>query len=274
MILSICICGAGTMGRGIALNCIINGLPASLYDPHLPALKEAEKYIQQKLIRLKEKGRLPTTPAAITYVNNIKALEADCFIEAIIEEAGAKVKLFKQLEALYPHAILATNTSSLSVNTIAASLKHPENFCGMHFFNPAHLMKLVEIVKGNKSSANTLQLVNKLAIKLGKTVVNCADSPGFIVNRVARPYYLEALYLLENYKIPFEVTDDLLEASGFKMGPFALMDLIGIDINYAVSVSVYEALQQPQRLKPSALQKEKLEEGNKGRKTGRGFYSY
>ena len=144
----------------------------------------------------------------------------------------------------------------------------------MHFFNPAPVMKLVEVVKAEKTSDETVKIVVALAKQMGKTAVVCKDSPGFIVNRVARPFYIESLRLVEEDKIEYALIDELMAASDFKMGPFKLMDLIGNDINYLVSSSVYEQLNKPERLKPSYIQKEKLEKGELGKKTGQGYYSY
>ena len=171
-------------------------------------------------------------------------------------------------------AYLRANTSSLSVNKIAAQIKNPERVIGMHFFNPAPVMKLVEVVNTNYTNEKTTRTIIGLARQMGKIPVVCKDSPGFIVNRVASPYYIEALRLAEEKLSDFATTDSLLEATGFKMGPFKLMDLIGNDINYAVSCSVYEQLKRPERLKPSAIQQEKVEKGELGRKSGNGYYFY
>jgi 3-hydroxybutyryl-CoA dehydrogenase len=170
--------------------------------------------------------------------------------------------------------VFATNTSSLSVTKIAAGVINPQRVIGMHFFNPATIMKLVEVVNTDYTDEQTTQMVMELATALGKTPVLCKDSPGFIVNRVARPYYIESLRLAEEGISSFEQTDMLLEATGFKMGPFKLMDLIGNDVNYAVSCSVYEQLNEPERLRPSLIQKQKVKEGKLGKKSGEGYYKY
>ena len=196
-------------------------------------------------------------------------------LEAIVEDLNAKVKLLKQLQQINASgALYATNTSSLSVSAIAGELPYPERIAGLHFFNPAHLMKLVEVVRAEQSGEEVINALSWVAKKLGKAAVICSDSPGFIVNHVARPYYLEALKLVEDFRTEPSCVDNLLEASGFRMGPFKLMDLIGNDINYAVTTSVYEALGKPERLKPSAKQKEMVDEGKLGKKTGEGFYKY
>lgn len=274
MIQSVLICGAGTMGRGIALNCITKGFPATLYDPAEKALEQARAYINAQIENLKAKGKLTGLPAAIYFVSSLQNIQADCCIEAIVENMEAKKALFEKLEDNFPYAILCSNTSSLSIHEMAKALKKPEKFSGLHFFNPVPLMKLVEIVKGDQTSEHTIEELKSFTNALGKISVVCKDSPGFIVNRVARPYYLEALYLTEKYSIAKEDIDKLTESAGFRMGPFTLMDLIGIDINYAVSCEVYQALGKPERLKPSPLQEELVKKGQTGRKAGAGFYTY
>jgi 3-hydroxybutyryl-CoA dehydrogenase len=170
--------------------------------------------------------------------------------------------------------IFATNTSSLSVSEIAKQTALPARVAGLHFFNPAPIMKLVEVVIGEQTSDETIFKLTTLTKAFGKTPVACIDSPGFIVNRVARPYYIESLRLVEEGITDLQTIDRLLESRGFKMGPFKLIDLIGNDVNYAVSCSVYEQLNQPERLKPSSIQKEKVEKGELGKKTGKGYYDY
>jgi 3-hydroxybutyryl-CoA dehydrogenase len=211
----------------------------------------------------------------LQFVADINACIGDLIIEAVVEKTEVKTGLFNQLaEINHAETIFATNTSSLSVTAIAKGVQHPERVCGMHFFNPATIMKLVEIVATQYSRAEVTGTVYEVAKQMGKVPVMCKDAPGFIVNHVARPYYLEALRLIETGVAGIETMDAVLEATGFKMGPFKLMDLIGNDINYAVSCSVYEAMNKPVRLKPSLLQKEKVEKGELGRKTGKGYYQY
>jgi 3-hydroxybutyryl-CoA dehydrogenase len=211
----------------------------------------------------------------IHFTSQLQDCKADVIIEAIIEKPEIKVELFNQLASINKDTtIFASNTSSLSVSEIAENVNLPERVAGLHFFNPAHLMKLVEVVKGKKTSDNVIERLIALTKQFGKTPVLCKDAPGFIVNRVARPYYIEALRLAEAGVADIEVIDRLLESKGFKMGPFKLMDLIGNDVNYAVSCSVYEQLQKPDRLKPSYIQKEKVDAGALGRKTSRGYYQY
>jgi 3-hydroxybutyryl-CoA dehydrogenase len=185
------------------------------------------------------------------------------------------VALFNQLaEVNHSEVIFASNTSSLSISAIQSKVKHPQRVVGMHFFNPAPLMKLVEVVKGDQTTEQTTQTIYGLCKQLQKMPVICKDMPGFIVNRVARHYYLEAMRLIEQGIATIENTDEIMEASGFKMGPFKLMDLIGMDINLAVSKSIYDAFDHEERFKPSALQIEKVANGHLGKKTGKGFYEY
>ncbi len=211
----------------------------------------------------------------IKFTDQLADCVADLVIEAIIEKKEAKINLFNQLALINNKStILATNTSSISVTEIASGVQYPERVIGMHFFNPAPIMKLVELIKTEQTSAELLNTAVQLVIAMGKTPVICKDAPGFIVNRVARHYYLEAMKLVEEESATFETIDAVMEASGFKMGPFKLMDLIGIDINYGVSNIVWEALDKPERLTPSIIQKQKLDAGYLGRKTGQGFYKY
>ncbi len=277
---TICICGAGTMGSGIAQVSAHAGFPTILYDLNPDVLKTARLNIEHGLQYLTGKGKITIEEKekiqhSIQYSTDLKKCKADIFIEAIVEKPEIKISLFNQLAELNePDCIFASNTSSLSLNAIAGQIKNPGRFIGMHFFNPAPVMKLVEVVNTNHTNEETTQRIIKLAGQMGKTPVVCNDSPGFIVNRVARPFYIESLRLAEEGISEFDSIDTLLEATGFKMGPFKLMDLIGNDINYAVSCSLYDQLNKPIRLKPSGLQKEKVEKGELGRKTGKGYYDY
>jgi len=276
---SICVCGAGTMGTGIAQVAAQSGCYTILYDVNTSMLEKASVAIDKNLQLQVDKNKINAADkTAILSRLRFTADSNDClaeiFIEAIVEKIEAKAALFNQLnEVNHSEVIFATNTSSLSVTAIANKVINTQRVVGMHFFNPAPAMKLVEVVQANQTSDETLQAVLSLARQMGKIPVLCKDSPGFIVNRIARPYYLEALRLLEA-GVAVETIDQLMEASGFKMGPFRLMDLIGNDINYAVSTSLYEALGKPDRLKPSSIQKEKVEKGELGRKTGKGYYNY
>jgi 3-hydroxybutyryl-CoA dehydrogenase len=277
---TICICGAGTMGSGIAQVCVTAGYHTILYDVDEKILKKAKSTIETNIKRLIEKGKIIAADTQeilrrIKFTSDIAHCNADLVIEAIVEKTESKISLFHRLvEINGDHTMLATNTSSLSITKIAESLKRPENLIGLHFFNPAPLMKLVEIIKTKYVTKETIETAISFASSLNKVGVVCKDSPGFIVNRVARPYYIESLRLIEEEKINFENLDKVLEDRGFKMGPFKLMDVIGNDINYAVSTSVYEQLNKPTRLKPSFIQKEKVEKAMLGKKTGFGYYNY
>jgi len=277
---SICVCGAGTMGSGIAQAAAQNGIPTLLFDLNAEVLQQAEKNIRKNLDALVQKQKITeeektTILQKLRFTSIINDCVADVIIEAIIEKPEAKVDLFRQLSAINtPQTIFASNTSSLSISQLQQEIVSPERVAGLHFFNPATVMKLVEVVKGDQTSDATIHQLVELTRHMNKVAVVCKDAPGFIVNRVARPYYIEALRLVEEGIADFSTIDKLMEASGFKMGPFRLMDLIGNDINYAVSCSVYEQLGRPERLQPSFLQKEKVQTGKLGRKTGEGYYTY
>jgi len=211
----------------------------------------------------------------LRFTNNLHDCLGDVIIEAIIEKPEAKIALFNQLaEINHSETVFASNTSSLSITQIAKGVKNSERVIGLHFFNPATIMKLVEVVKTDLTNEQTVNIVIELAKQMNKTSVICKDSPGFIVNRVARPFYIESLRLAEEELVDFTTIDSLMESTGFKMGPFKLMDLIGNDINYAVSCSVYEQMGNPERLTPSSIQKEKVLKGELGKKTGKGYYDY
>lgn len=280
MIQTICICGAGTMGSGIAQVCAQSGFHTLLYDVNITMLSTAKASIENNLTTLQAKNKITAAEkekaiSVLHFISDINDCIADIFIEAIVEKVEIKIALFNQLaEVNHSESIFATNTSSLSVSKIAGGVMHPSRVVGMHFFNPAPFMKLVEVVKGSQTKEEVVNAVCTLAQQLGKTPVLCKDAPGFIVNHVARPYYLEALKLVEEGAAGIETIDTLMEATGFKMGPFKLMDLIGNDINYAVSCSVYEQLGKPERLKPSAIQQQKVTMGELGKKSGKGYYVY
>ncbi len=277
---TICICGAGTMGSGIAQVSATTGFHTILYEVNNEVLQKAKTIIDSGLQILVEKNKLTHQKkqeaiSRILFTNDLQLCIADVFIEAIVERADYKIALFNQLAELnHSETIFASNTSSLSISSIAEKVNNPQRVAGLHFFNPAPVMKLVEVVKGKQTDAAVMNRLIQLTKELGKTAVVCKDSPGFIVNRVARPFYIESLRLAEDGISNFEVIDRLLESRGFKLGPFKLMDLIGNDINYTVSCSVYEQLEQPERLRPSRIQKEKLDNGELGRKTKKGYYKY
>jgi 3-hydroxybutyryl-CoA dehydrogenase len=280
MINTLCVCGAGTMGSGIAQAAVQSGITTLLYEPNETILGKAKASIEKNLQSLIDKGKITEETKnkalkQIQYTSDKQRLLADIFIEAIVEKIDIKIELFNQLAAMNKsESVFATNTSSLPVTKIAEGIIIPERVIGMHFFNPATIMKLVEVVNTAYTSKETTDTIIELTKMMGKTPVLCKDAPGFIVNRVARPYYIESLRLVEENISSFEQTDRLMEASGFKMGPFKLMDLIGNDVNFAVSCSVYEQLNNPERLKPSFIQKEKVDEGKLGKKSGIGYYKY
>lgn len=277
---TICVCGAGTMGSGIAQVAAQAGFQTIQFDLNPEMVAKSKQSINAGLAKLVEKGRLTADEQTgimnrILFTTDAKECKADMIIEAIIEKKEAKISLFQELAAINnSETILATNTSSIAVTEIAEALPNPERVVGMHFFNPAPLMKLVEIISTHKSSATTIEQTMAVTKQMQKTPVLCKDAPGFIVNRVARHFYLEAMLFVEKEQAAVQDIDQLMEASGFKMGPFKLMDLIGMDINYSVSNIVWEALGKPSRLTPSSVQREKVEAGELGRKTGKGFYSY
>lgn len=268
------------MGSGIAQVAASVGLDTILYELNETVLENARSSIEKNLQTLVEKKKITEDDKQkifrrISVTRDYHKCVSDIVIEAIVEDYEAKISLMNQLVAINgKKTIFATNTSSLSVSQIASKVSDPRRVVGMHFFNPAPIMKLVEIVKNEHTSHEIVTSVIDLAKRFGKTPVVCKDSPGFIVNRVARPFYIESLRLVEQDISDFASIDELLEATGFKMGPFKLMDLIGNDINYTVSRSLYEQLDKPGRLKPSHIQKEKVDKGELGKKTGRGYYQY
>ncbi len=280
MINTICVIGAGTMGCGIAQVAAQNGFYTLLFDINNEVLQKAKPSLQKNLQYLSDKQKITAAEKEnifnrIKFISDTNDCIADVFIEAIVEKVEAKVAIFNQLaEINHSEVIFATNTSSLSVSDIQAKVIHPQRVVGMHFFNPAPIMKLVEVVKGNQTTDEVAQTIYELCKQLNKTPVLCKDAPGFIVNRVARHYYLEAMKLVEQGIAGFETVDEIMEATGFKMGPFKLMDLIGMDVNLAVSQSMYNAFDKAERFAPSAIQIDKVAKGEFGKKTGKGFYQY
>jgi len=280
MIQRICVIGAGTMGSGIALVAAQCGFVTTLFDVNATMLDKAATAIKANLDFLISKQKISTIEASvifcrINFVSDIQQCKADLLIEAIVENAVAKIELFNKLAMVNDaNTIFASNTSSLSISIIQASISHPERVVGMHFFNPAQVMKLVEVVKGEHTADVVVQTVYDLCKQLNKTPVLCKDAPGFIVNRVARHYYLEAMKIVEQGIATIENVDAIMEATGFKMGPFKLMDLIGLDINLSVSQSLYEAFDNAERFKPAPMQLDKVAKGQLGKKSGKGFYEY
>lgn len=276
----VAVVGAGTMGQGIAQVCAMSGYKTILFDIDSALSQKALAAINQNLETALSKGKLTKdakqrTLELLSAAKSISELKVDLVIEAVVERLEVKQQLFAQLESINEgRAILASNTSSISITQIASALKHPQQCVGLHFFNPAHLMKLVEVVNGAATDPAVLLQVKNFGKSLSKITVETKDSPGFIVNRVARHYYVEALKLLEEGVADVATIDKLMRSAGFKMGPFELMDLIGIDINFAVTSSLYQSFFQDSKFRPSRIQQQKVLAGHLGRKTGKGFYEY
>ncbi|MGH6899238.1 MAG: 3-hydroxyacyl-CoA dehydrogenase NAD-binding domain-containing protein, partial [Geminicoccaceae bacterium] len=279
---AVAVIGAGTMGSGIAQVAAAAGHPVLLYDADAAALAKAKERIAGALARAVDQGRLApdaqdATLARIKPCHSLDALApAGLVIEAIVEDLEAKVRLFETLEIfLHADAIFASNTSSLSITALAARLKHPERMVGMHFFNPAPVMALVEVVRGLATAPEVVETVTATAEAWGKTAVVCRSTPGFIVNRIARPFYGEALRALAEGAADVATIDAIMrDAGGFRMGPLQLIDLIGLDVNLAVSRSIHDAHFGDPRYTPSLIQREMVEAGRIGRKSGRGFYDH
>jgi 3-hydroxybutyryl-CoA dehydrogenase len=279
---TVAVIGAGTMGAGIAQIAALAGHRVQLHDMRFGAGDEAKRRIAEALAREVAKGRLAAeaADAAVARIGTVVTLPDTCVaglvIEAIAEDLAVKRELFGGLEhVVAADCILASNTSSLSITSLGTGLKHPARVAGMHFFNPVPLMPLVEIVGGLATDRGVAETLFATAIAWGKTPVHAASTPGFIVNRCARPFYGEAWRLLAERAADTATIDAVVrEAGGFRMGPFELMDLVGHDVNLAVTQSVWEAYYCDARYTPSPLQREMVAAGHLGRKTGRGFYSY
>jgi 3-hydroxybutyryl-CoA dehydrogenase len=274
--------GAGTMGAGIAQLALQAGHEVVLHDVDEAAIARGRERIAGGLRRRAEKGRL-ADGSVDEVLERLRdghglgaiAAEADLVVEAALEDLDLKREIFRALDAgARPEVPLATNTSALSVSAIAEFVERPERVLGLHFFNPAPVMPLVEVIAGERTAPQILEAGVAFAEELGKTPVVCRDAPGFIVNRVNRPFTLEALRLLESDEAGIEQIDQALESAGYPMGPFRLMDLVGIDVNYAVACALFEAFAQAERFRPSPIQERLVAAGELGRKTGQGFYRY
>ena len=274
--------GAGTMGAGIAQVCLQAGHEVVLHDVDEAAIERGRGRIGDGLAKLVDKGRL-TAPERDALLANLRdahsleglANEADVVIEAALENIDLKNRIFRALGAnARSDAILATNTSALSISEIGAASGKPKQVVGLHFFNPAPIMPLVEVVVGHGTDPIVVDRAMQFATDIGKQAVACADSPGFIVNRVNRPFTLEALRMLEAGEAGVEWIDQTVKSAGYPMGPFAFMDLVGIDVNLAAATAVWKGFDEAVRFAPSQIQSDLVAAGDLGRKTGRGFYVY
>lgn len=274
-----CVCGAGTMGSGIAYAAALAGYDVRLYDIAPEPLERGAAQIAKNIQGSIDRGKLTEEQAAdvrsrlVTTTSLEDFAGAEIVVEAVIERLDLKQELFAKLEAIVPeNAILASNTSSLPITAIGARLHHPERVVGMHFFNPAHVMRLVEVIEGYRTSAEVMERTAAIAKRMGKVPVKAKDTPGFIVNRVARNFYGEAFRIVGEGAATHEQVDRCMKAIGFKMGPFELMDLIGIDVNFAVTESVYAQYFYEARFRPHLIQRKMVESGLLGKKSGGGFY--
>ncbi|QIN78753.1 3-hydroxybutyryl-CoA dehydrogenase [Rubrobacter marinus] len=272
--------GAGTMGAGIAESAALAGMSVVMLDVGEDALARGRQTIEKDLDRRVKKGRISEAERAgilgrVTPTTSMGDLAGiPLVVEAVVEDMDLKKKVFADLEGVVGEdAVLASNTSSLSVAGIATGVSRPERVVGMHFFNPVPAMKLVEVVSGPSTSPEAVRRTEEVSERLGKTPIRVSDTPGFVVNRVARPFYLEALRIVEAGGKPGAV-DAALRGAGFRMGPLELADLIGMDVNLAVSESLFERYYFQPRFRPSFLQRSMVEAGTLGRKSGRGFYDY
>ncbi len=274
--------GSGTMGISIGHFTTIKDHQTIIYDSSKNALKSGEKKLSDLLKKLKNKGKyskedIKRITSNLTFTDDIKKLkDSELIIEAIIEDINIKKEIFSKIEKLVDNkCIITSNTSSLSIASLASSLKENKRFIGMHFFNPANLMPLVEIIPAIQTSQETLDRSKNILVEMGKVVVIAKDTPGFIVNRVARPFYGEAIRIYEEGIANIETIDwATKEIGGFRMGPFELMDFIGNDINYMVTETVFKEFYFDSRYKPSFTQKRLMEAGYLGKKSGKGFYDY
>jgi 3-hydroxybutyryl-CoA dehydrogenase len=276
------IIGAGSMGIGIAQIASTSDCNVFIFDQNKSASEQAVKKLEKVLIRLIEKGKIsPIKKDSI--LSNIKIVESlesmkdsDLIIEAIVENSAVKKEIFCQIEStVSDDCVLATNTSSISITSLASCLKNPIRFIGIHFFNPAPIMPLVEIIPALQTNSNLVKEIHQLLLNWNKKPVVAKDTPGFIVNRIARPFYSEALRIYEEQIADFATIDFAMKhIGGFRMGPFELMDFIGNDVNYAVTESVFKAFYYDPRYKPSFTQKQYADAGWHGRKSSKGYYDY
>ena len=279
---TVAVVGAGAMGRGIAQIAAQTGSQVLLYDTQVQAIEQALQSLNAQWVKLAEKGRISPEQAQ-QYSANLRAAttlsdiaSADLVVEAILERLDVKQKVFADIEALVrADAVLATNTSSLSVTAIAAKLQHPQRFAGYHFFNPVPLMKVVEVIPGLKTSPEVCKILSDYARQMGHTAVTAQDTPGFIVNHAGRGYGTESLRLISEGVTDFATADRILKDQvGFKLGPFELLDLTGLDVSHPVMESIYHQYYEEPRYRPNVIAAQRLAGGVVGRKVGEGFYRY
>lgn len=273
------VAGAGVMGAGIAQVCAMKGYQVQLFDISEKGLDTGKFTIIKNLDKAITIGKATEEVKAnalnnIQYVKDLDLLRGDLLIEAVIERLDVKVKLFNDLLVTNPDIILATNTSSIPITKISTLVNNPEAVIGIHFFNPAHIMRLVEVIQGAHTPDKLKTTAVEFVKSLGKTPIVAKDAPGFIVNRVARHFYVESLKLLEENLASHEDIDSLMRSSGFKMGAFELMDLIGVETNLKVTESMFALFNNDEKFRPSRIQQQKVDAGFWGRKTGKGFYAY
>jgi|TARA_B110000967_G_C18855737_1_gene547111 3-hydroxybutyryl-CoA dehydrogenase len=272
--------GAGVMGRGIAQVSAMAGHEVVLFDINHEVLASAKAAVSKNLNKAIELGKLTeegklATDANLQYTNSIADVRVDLIIEAIVERLDVKAKVLADLAEINGEAtIYASNTSSIPLTQIAANFMYPKQVVGIHYFNPAHIMKLVEVISAEQTAPEVVETALEYVKSVNKTCVVAKDAPGFIVNRVARHFYVEGLKVLEEDVASHDVIDDLVRASGFKMGPFQLMDLIGVETNLSVTESMYQLFNYDQKFRPNRIQQKKVQAGYYGRKSGKGFYNY
>lgn len=272
--------GAGVMGRGIAQVSAMAGHSVVLFDVNHEMLEVAENAIDKNLTKAIDLKKInsqekESTQKRIQFSNSVADVKVDLIIEAIVEKIEAKLKVFNDLAEINKEdTVYASNTSSIPLTQIAAGFKYPSRMVGIHFFNPAHIMKLVEVIRAEQTDPQVLEQAISYVSSVRKKFIIAADAPGFIVNRVARHFYVEGLKVLEEDVASHEVIDELIRSSGFKMGPFELMDLIGVETNLSVTESMYKLFNYDQKFRPNRIQQKKVQAGYFGRKSGQGFYSY
>lgn len=277
----VAVTGAGTMGRGIAQTVALAGYQVTLYDVSTNILNQALEQIHSSIdkgvaLDKVSESQADQAKASLSVTTELEAFDAvDLVIEAVPEDKEIKSDLFARLDRIAPEdAVFASNTSSLSINVLAGMTQRASRFLGMHFFNPPHIMKLVEVISADDTGEDVVESATAFVKSLQKIPVHCKDTPAFIVNRVARPYYGEAFRMLGEGQATVETIDALMRSIGFPMGPFELVDLVGCDVNYAVTQSVYESYFHDPKYRPHPIQRRMVESGRLGRKTGRGFYKY